>query len=116
MSVIYLYMLNDKLTVDQPVPSSGDSATLYNITTESSFSSQSLDEKESISQNTDFSYDTIKTREQYYDIHEVNNPISREYRWVGCICCTGFFIVCIIIILIKNTFREVGRNLMSQII
>lgn len=95
-------MLTDRLTKKESPKSC-----LYDITLESSFT-ESLSEEESGSAN--------EEAEQFYIIPQDRGSICREYRLVGCICCIGFLIVCIGIVLIKHSMKEVGKNLMSQLI
>lgn len=103
-------MLTDRLTKKESPKSR-----LYDITLESSFS-EGLSEEEVGSANEEVYYNTIQEAEQFYIIPQDRGSVCREYRLVGCICCIGFLIVCIGIVLIKNSMKEVGKNLMSQLI
>ena len=107
-------MLTDKLTTKDSTISSGNSNRLYDITLESSFS-QGLPEEECVNANEEVYYNTVKQAEQFYIIPQNNHSVCREHRLLGCICCIGFFVICIGIVLIKNSMKEVGENLMSQL-
>ena len=107
-------MLTDKLTTKDSTISSGNCNRLYDITLESSFS-EGLPEEECINANEEVYYNTVKQAEQIYIIPQDRPSMCREYRLVGCICCIGFIIVCIVIIIIKNLIREDGKILISQL-
>ena len=108
-------MLTDKLTTKDSTISSGNSNRLYDITLESSFS-QGLPEEECVNANEEVYYNTVKQAEQFYIIPQNNHSVCREYRLVGCICCIGFFVVCVGILVLNLTIRDVGKNLMSQLV
>ena len=109
-------MLTDRLTRKDTSNTSENSTRLYDITFDSSFTGNLTEEESNNNDSEEVCYNTIKTPEQFYIIPQDNPFPCPEYRFIACICCICFFIVCGGIILIKNLMRQAGQNLMSQLI